>query len=58
MPANTFSNGGYEKISLLDEFDENDNYFKSAPIPETKTHGSKYEFSVSCSLVTFSRYLI
>lgn len=50
MPANNFSNGGYEKVSLLDEFDENENFFKNSPIPEIKADGNNkhtFEFSVS-----------
>lgn len=45
MPANNSDNGGYEKVSLLDEFDENENIFKN---PETK-----YELSVSLSLLIY-----
>lgn len=56
MPVTNFSNGGYEKVSLLDEFDENENFFNNAPILETKADGTNtyaYKFSVSVSLFTF-----
>lgn len=55
MPATNFSNGGYEKVSLLDEFDENDIFFKNASIAETKANGNNthtFEFSVSVSSLT------
>lgn len=59
MPANNFSNGGYEKVSLLDEYDENENFFKNSPVAEIKADVNNkhtFEFSVSVPLLTF-RYL-
>lgn len=53
MPLNSFSNGGYEKVSMLDEFDENENGFNKSPTAETKANGNhaySFEFSVSVPL--------
>lgn len=54
MPANTLSNSSYEKVSLLDEFDENENFFNNAPIVESKTNASNtYKFEGSVSITSF-----
>lgn len=48
MPLNSFSNGGYEKVSMLDEFDENENGFNKSPTAETKANGNHtYDFEFS-----------
>lgn len=40
MPANHYSNAVYEKVSLLDEFDENEKWTKKAPIDESDINGN------------------
>lgn len=54
MPTNNFSNGSYEKVSMLDEVDENDNCFVKTPFTETRMNGSgphKYDLFVSVSIL-------
>lgn len=54
MHAKNLSNGSYEKVSLLDEFDENENFFNNAPIVEAKTNASNtYKFEDSVSITSF-----
>lgn len=54
MPANDFSNAGYEKVSLLDEFDENENFVQKTPIDEIGVNEKNfYKSLVSVSQFTF-----
>lgn len=48
MSANSFINGGFKKVPLQDEFDEEEIGFKNTPATETKSNGyHKYELLVS-----------